>query len=414
MPKQILDGLKVVDFSWAAAGPQVSRELAEHGATVIRVESHDKPCPLRTFAPHKDSKPGIDRSAFYTAYNTNKLNISLNLTHPKAKEVTRRLIEWADVTGESMTPGTMAKLGLSYEECKEINPGIIYFSTTQQGNYGPNSGFQGVGHHVNALGGFCRCTGWPQSEPTMIFTAYSDYIAPWYVVIAIIGALLRRRKTGKGMYIEQAQLEAGLTFAAPHILDSTVNKRNAVRRGNRDSQMSPHAIYPCSNADRWIAIAVTNEDQWESFCDVIGNPDWTKDEKFSTLNNRKNNEDELDQLVGEWTKEHSAEQIMEMMQQAGISAGVVKTSEDLLNDPQMKHREHFRKLEHPEIGVHSYHAPAYKFSETPCDIHRAGPTLGQDNEYVYQEILGFSDDEIADMLAEGVITTEAGPLSASW
>lgn len=414
MAKQIFEGLKVVDFSWAAAGPQVCRELAEHGATVIRVESHNKPCPLRTFAPHKDSIPGIDRSAFYTAYNTNKYNISLDLTHPEAGEVTRRLIEWADVTGESMTPGTMAKLGLDYESCRKINPGIIYFSTTQQGNYGPHRDFQGVGHHVNALGGFCRCTGWPNSEPPMIFTAYSDYIAPWYIVIAIIGALLRRRKTGEGMHIEQAQLEAGLTFAAPHILDYTVNKRNAVRRGNRDSQISPHGIYPCNGPDRWVAIAVTNEEQWASFCHVIGNPEWTEDTKFATLNDRKQNEDELDQLVGEWTKEHTADQIMEMIQEAGVPAGIVQTSEDLLNDPQMKHREHFRKLEHPEIGVHSYHAPAYRLSETPCDIYRAGPCLGQDNEYVYREILGFTYDEIADMLVQKIITTEGESLAASW
>ena len=216
------------------------------------------------------------------------------------------------------------------------------------------------------------------------------------------------------MYIEQAQLEAGLTFAGPHILDFNVNKRIAVRRGNRDSCMAPHGIYPCIGADRWVAIAVANEDQWRSFCDTIGNPDWTGSVRFSTFVDRKENEDELDQLVGEWTKEHSSEEIMEMMQKAGIPSGVVKTSEDLLNDPQMKHREHFRQLEHPEIGIHSYHAPAYKLSKTPCDINRAAPTLGQDNAYVYKEILGFSDDQIADMLAEGAITTESGPLTASW
>lgn len=414
MAKQISEGLKVVDFSWAAAGPQVCRELAEHGATVIRVESHDKPCPLRTFAPHKDSVPGLDRSAFYTAYNTNKLNISLDLTHPKSGEVTRRLIEWADVTGESMTAGTMAKLGLDYESCRKINPGIIYYSTTQQGAYGPNSNFQGVGHHVNALGGFCRCTGWPDSDPTMIFTAYSDYIAPWYIIMATMGALLRRRKTGEGMYIEQAQLEAGLTFAAPHILDFMVNGRSAERRGNRDNYMAPHGIYRCAGTDRWVAIAVANEDQWASFRKVIGNPEWTNDAKFAILSNRKENEDELDRLVGEWTKDYAPEQVMEIMQKAGVPAGVVKTCEDLLNDPQMNHREHFRKLKHPEIGVHSYHAPAYRFSQTPCDIHRAAPCLGQDNEHVYGEILGFTNDEIADMLVQKIITTEGESLAASW
>jgi len=412
--KQIFEGLNVVDLSWAAAGPQVSRELAEHGATVIRVESHNRLCPLRTFAPHKGSIPGINRSAFYTAYNTNKYSISLDLTNPKAKEVTRRLISWADIVAESMTPGTMAKLGLDYKSCRKVNPKVIYFSTTQQGGYGPHKGFQGVGHHINALAGFCTCTGWPDSEPTMIFPAYSDFIAPWYTLIAIIGALLRRRKTGEGMYIEQSQLEVGLTFATPHVLDYMVNKRNVDRNGNRDRYMSPHGIYPCRGADRWVAIAVSNDEQWLAFCDVMGNPGWTKEPKFATILDRKENEDELDKLVGEWTKGYTAEQVMTMMQECGVPVGLAQTCEDLLNDPQLKHRQHFRQLEHPEIGIHSYHAPAYRLSETPCDIKRAGPCLGQDNQYVYSEILGFPDEEIADMMVQGVITTEAGPLTAAW
>ena len=412
--KQVFGGLKVADFSWAAAGPQVGRELAEHGATVIRVESHTRLAPLRTFAPFKDSKPGVNRSAFYAAYNTNKYGISLDLTKPKGLEVAMRLVAWADVFVESMTPGTMGKLGLDYESCRSINPGLIYLSTTQQGQYGPHRNFQGVGHHVNALAGYSACTGWPDSDPTMVFTAYSDYIAPWYSLIAVMGALLRRRKTGEGTYIEQSQFEAGLTFVAPHLLDYEVNGRVISRNGNRDSYMAPHGVYPCRGADRWVAIAVASDEEWKCFCDVIGNPCWAADAKFATVLGRKENEDELDKLIADWTKDFVAEQVMAMMQNAGVSAGVVQTCEDLLNDPQLKHREHFKMLEHAEIGHHSYHAPAYRLSETPCQIERAAPCLGQDNQYVYSEILGLSDDEIADMVVEGVITTEGGPLTATW
>ena len=407
MAKQIFEGLKVVDFTWAAVGPQVGRELAEHGATVIRVESHRRPCPLRTMPPFKDGVSGINRSAFHTEYNTNKYSISLDLTSPKASEVVNRLVVWADIISDSMTPGTMAKLGLDYESCRKINPAVIYFSTTQQGQYGPHRDFQGVGHHVNAIASFSECTGWPDSDPTMVFSAYSDFISPWYLLIAVMGALLRRRKTGEGMYIEQAQLEAGLTFMAPHVLDCTVNKRVTSRSGNRDRYMSPHGIYPCRGADRWLAITVADDRQWQCFCQVIGSPEWTKDSKFGTILSRKENEDELDRLIGEWTKDYTPEQVMAMMQDAGVPAGVVQTGEDLLSDPQLRHRQHFRILDHPEIGPHSYHAPAYRLSETPCDIRRAAPCLGQDNEYVYRDILGYSDDEIADMLIEGVITTEA-------
>jgi len=407
MAKQIFEGIKVVDFTWAATGPQVSRELAEHGATVIRVESHRRPCPLRTFPPFKDGVPGIDRGTFFTKNNTNKYGISLDLAHPKAREVTQRLLKWADIVGESMTPDSMKRLGLDYGACRKVNPGIIYFSTCQQGQTGPHRNFGGVGHHVNALAGLSECTGWPDSEPTMVFTAYSDFIAPWYLLIALLGALLRRRKTGEGMYIEQSQFEAGLTFLGPHILDYGVNNRILTRQGNRDRYMCPHGVYPCQGQDRWVAIAVANEDEWQCFCQVMGNPGWCRHEKFAALRSRKQNEDELDRLIGEWTKDHSPEQVMSMLQGQGVPAGVVETAEDLFNDPQIKHRQQFRVLNHPVIGSYSCQAPSYMMSKTPCKIDRAAPCLGEHNGYVYKEILGFSDDEIADLLVEGVITTEA-------
>lgn len=415
MAKQIFEGLKVADFSWAAAGPQVSRELAEHGAAVIVIENHRHLSPLRTFGPFKDSKPGIDRSAFYAEYNTNKLCVSLDIAKSKGKEVARKLVKWADIVTESMSPGTMTGLGLDYESCRKLNPSVIYLSTSQQGAYGPHHTFKGVGHHVNAVSGYSATTGWPDSDPTMVFSAYSDFIAPWYSLISIMGALLRRRRTGEGMYIEQSQMESGVTFVAPHLLNCAVNGRNLGRRGNRDFYMSPHGIYPCRGSDRWAAIAVQNEGQWERFCGVLGGPEWTRDPRFATILDRKENEDELDRLIGEWTRAYAAEQVMALMQEAGVPAGVVQTCEDLLNDPQLKHRQHFRVLDHPVIGPHSYHAPAYRFSETPCEIRKAAPCLGQDNEYVYKGLLGFSDDDIADMLAEGVITTEYdAPFKSTW
>lgn len=406
MARQIFEGLKVADFNWLAAGPQVGRGLAEHGATVVRVESHTRLDPLRTFQPFKDGKPGVNRSAFYCQYNTNKLGISLDLTRPRGREVALKLVKWADIVTDSMSPGAMAGMGLDYESCCRVNPAVIYFSTSMQGESGPHHTFKGVGHHINALAGYCATTGFPDSDPTMVFPAYSDFIAPWYSLIAIMGALLRRRKTGKGMRIEQSQMECEVAFMGPHLLNRFVNGRDLKRRGNRDSHMSPHGLYPCRGADRWVAITVKSEQQWQWFCDVMGNPPWTGDPRFTTVIGRKQHEEEMDRLIGEWTRAFTAEQVMTMMQEGGVPAGVAQTAEDLLNDPQLRHRQHFRVLEHPEIGAHSYHAPAYRLSETPCQITRAAPTLGQDNQHVYKEILGMTDDDIADMMAEGVITTE--------
>ena len=202
-----------------------------------------------------------------------------------------------------------------------------------QGAYGPQHLFKGVGHHINAVCGYSATTGWPDSDPTMIFSAYSDFIAPWYSLIAIMGALLERRRTGKGMYIEQAQMECGVSFLAPHVLNCAVNGRDLKRRGNRDFYMCPHGVYPCRGSDRWVAIAVQDEQQWQWFCDVIGNPEWTRDGKFTTILSRKQNEDELDKLIGEWTRAFTPEQVMTMMQEAGVPAGVVQTCEELLQRP---------------------------------------------------------------------------------
>jgi hypothetical protein len=186
-----------------------------------------------------------------------------------------------------------------------------------------------------------------------------------------------------------------------------VNNRIAYRMGNRDPYMAPHSVYRCRGDDCWVAIAISSEDEWENLCCVMDHPEWAEDPKFATMLGRKDNEEELDRLIGEWTKDYPAEQIMAMMQDAGVPCGVVQNAEDLFNDPQLKHREHFRFLEHKVIGAHAYHAPAYRLSKTPNYIWKAGPCLGEDNEYVYKEVLGYTDDEIADLLIEGVITTEA-------
>ena len=407
MAKQVFEGIKVADFSWVGVGPHVTRELAEHGATVVRIESHRNPDTLRIAGPFKDFISGIDRSAFGTAYNTGKYGISLDLNMPKAQEVVKRLVRWADIVADSMTPGTMAKWGLDYEGCKKIKPDIIYYSTCQMGQEGPLSKFGGYGMFGTAYAGYSHLVGWPDREPLPLYNNYSDFIAPWYLTCALIAALLRRRRTGKGMYLDQSQVECGVAFLAPIVLDYIVNGRIAERMGSRDPYMAPHALYPCRGADEWVAITISNDEEWEDFCRVIGNPDWTKEPRLSTMPGRKENEEELDRLIAEWTKNYIPEQVVTMMQDAGVPAGVAQTAEGLFNDPQLKHREHFRFLEHKVIGRHAYNAPAYRLSKTPNHIWKAGPCLGEDNEYVYKEILGYSEDEIADMLAEGVITTEA-------
>lgn len=414
MAKQIFEGVKVCDLAWVAAGTQPARELALHGAMVVRVESHKRPDALRLGLPFKDFQRGINRSAFGCAFNTQKYGISLDFSQPKGQEAVRKLIMWADIVTDSMTPGSLAKWGLDYESVVKFKPDIIYCSTCQMGQQGPFSKFGGYGAYGAAYSGYCQILGYPDRTPLPLYNNYSDFIAPWYLTIAIISALLYRRKTGKGMYLDQAQIEAGVTMLTPLMLDYAVNGRIADRIGNRDPYMCPHNAYPCRGDDRWVVISVSTDEEWPAFCKVIGEPEWSKDPKFSTFAARKENEDELDRLIGEWTKDYSPEQVMTTMQAAGVPAGVMLTSgEGVVNDPQAKHRQAFRWLNHQEIGPLLHNSPSYHLSKTPAHIRKAAPCLGEDNEYIYKEILGYSDDEIADLLIEGVITTEADVPGAS-
>jgi len=321
--------------------------------------------------------------------------------------VAKRLIKWADIVTDGFTPGTMEALGLDYEEARKIKPDIIYYSTCQMGQKGPLNKFGGYGQFGTAYGGYCHLLGWPDRDPLPLFNNYTDFIAPWYLLMTTIGALLYRRKTGKGMYLDQSQIEAGISFLGPLFLDYFVNGRVACRMGNRDPYMAPHSRYPSLGADRWVAITVTTEEEWQNLCCVMSYPPWTKDRKYSTMLSRKENEEELDSLIGEWTKNYTPHQLMTLLQDAGVPCGVVQTAEDLFNDPQLKHREHFRFLEHQVIGRHAYNAPAYRLSKAPNHIWTAAPCRGEDTEYVSKEILGYSAAEIAEMLVEGVITTEA-------
>lgn len=400
-----LQGIKVADFAWVAVGPITTKYLADHGATVIHIESHTRIETLRTASPFKDDIPGVDRSGFFANYNSSKYGLSLNLDKPKGREIALKLIMWADVVAESFSPKAMRRWGLDYESVSKMKPDIIYLSTCQQGQSGPHAMFPGYGQLATAVAGGYHLSGWPDRGPAPPQGAYTDFINPRFGVTTIMAALDYRRRTGKGVHLDQSQFETALHFFAPPIMDYSVNKRIMNRNGNRVPDAAPHGAYPCKGEDRWCAIAVSNDEEWQAFCHVIGEAEWTADPRFAHLPVRKENADELDKLVAGWTINHEAEQIEKLMQDAGIPASVVENSRDLFEDTQLKHRGHFRWLEHKVMGQCAYDGPSFRLSKTP-DCQSAAPALGQHNEYVYQEILGLSDNEIAELLIEGIITTE--------
>jgi len=404
MTGNALTGLRVADFTWSVAGPLTVKFLADHGAEVIHVESATRPELLRVLPPYRNRQPGLNRSAYNACLNNNKYGLSLDMNHPRAKEVLQKLIHWADVVAENFSPGVMAKWGLSYEDLVKIKPEIIMFSTSQMGQTGPRARIGAYGTQLVSLAGFTHLTGWPDRDPTGPYGPYTDTTIPHVGVAAIMAALIRQRRTGKGTHIDISQFETSLNFISPVLLEYAMNHRVTTRRGNRSSRGAPHGVYPCRGEDRWCAIAIFSDEEWKKLCRVMGRPELAAVPRFASFQQRQENENEIDRLISEWTADQPAEKLMNMLQEVGIAAGVAQTGKDLLeHDPQLAHRRFFRELEHKEIGKHHYETPPFRLSKTPCELTRPGPCLGEHNEYVCKKILGFSDKEYDDLMAEGVL-----------
>jgi len=402
MGKKPLEGIKIADFTWVWVGPMTTKTLADQGAQVIRIESKARPCVWRVTPPFKDNIVGPNRGGVFNVINSSKMSITINLAHPKGIALAKKLVAWADIVVENFAGGTMKKMGLGYEELKKVKPDIIMLSACMMGQTGPYTWMPGFGEHLSALCGFFHIAGWPDREPADL-GHYTDFIAPRFNALAILAALDYRRRTGKGQYLDLSQYEGGVQLMAPLVLDYVVNQRVATRMGNRAPNAAPHGVYRCRDQDRWCALAVFTDREWQSFCQVIGNPAWTQDPRFATFRGRKANEDELDTLVEDWTVSQSREQVMTMMQAAGVAAGAVQTGEDLFDhDPQLRHRNFYPEIEHPEIGKYFTVAPPYRFSKSSYELRRA-PLIGEHNEYAFKEVLGLSDDEIAELVIEGVI-----------
>lgn len=399
--KGFFKGIRIADFTWIGAGTHIIEYLYHYGAETIKIESEARPDPIRYIPPFKDHKPGLERGYQYQKLSANKLGLRLNLRHPKGVEVARRLIAISDIVIDNFTAGTMEKFGLGYEDLKKVKPDIIQVSSCMQGQTGPAAGHPGSGLTLTSLTGFNYITGWPDRKPSGMYGPYTDQVTPIFAAAALMAALDYRRRTGKGQRLDLSQYEASIHFLAPMLLDYTVNGREFMRRGNKSNRAAPHGVYRCKGDDRWVAIAVYTDEEWESFCRVVGNPEWSRKPEFATLLSRTKNSDELDKRVEKWTMNRTPEEVMTQMQEAGVAAGVVLNNEDLWNDPQLKHYEAFSEFEHPEIGSCSSHRRPVDLSKMDWELRRA-PLLGEHTEYVCTQLLGMSDEEFVELMGEEV------------
>ena len=387
--KGVLADVRVLDFTWVLAGPYATRILADFGAEVIKVQ------PL-SLSLEDDFARG-----YYNAWNRNKLGITLDLNKPEGVAVAKKLVAKSDVVVENFTPRVMANWGLSYESLKKINPDIIMLSMSAMGHSGSQSHYAGFGATIQALSAMTALTSFPGEPPTGLGTSYADHVAGLTACLAVLSALEYRRKTGEGQYIDISQVEAMAGFLSDAILDYQLNGREAMGNGSADA--APHGVYRGQGDDRWCAISVSGDGEWQGFKKAIGSPQWTKGKKFATLDSRLENSAELDRMISQWTEDKTAEEVTALLQKHGVAAGLVKNAADLANDPQLKERGFFIELSHPELGKTISDAQPVRLSDTPAVYHCAAPILGQDNGYVYGELLGMSEGELSTLKKQGVI-----------
>ena len=395
-----LRGVKVLEFAWVIAGPLTSKYFADNGATVIRIESKKRPDMLRTSEPFKDGKPGINRAGIYAFYGSNKYGMAVDLKHPQAMKVLRRLISWADIVTENFAPGKIEEMGLGYDVLREIKPDIIMMRISIQGQTGPHAHHPGYGILAAGLAGVTGLTGWPDRIPSTPVAGYTDTILPRFAAALMLAALDYRRRTGKGQCIDVSQFEVSQHFLAPAILDYSVNRRVITRQGNFSPVAVPHNAYKCHGEDRWCAMSVFTDAEWQALCEVIGRPDLVERPGFNTIVDRKKNESEIDHIIQDWTINFTAEEVVDKMQGAGVPSGVVQDAKDLIQDPQLDRS--LWLLNHNEMGPVYHLGQAFTFSRLNGEECKPAPCLGQDTEYVCTNVLGMTDEEFIELLGAGI------------
>lgn len=415
-----LAGIRVADFCWMGVGSVATRLLADFGAEVIKIEDRTrvdmprrlpiyKDGGLRSYG-EEDANPDPNRGGLFNNYCRNKLGVTINMRTEKGRELADRLIAQSSVVTENFAPGVMERWGLTYAHLNEISPEIIYGRMSGYGHSGPHAEYRSYGPVVQAVCGLSAISGLPGREPSGWGLSYMDNIAAYFNSAALLAAIYERMKTGKGTEVDVAAVEVGVSLVGPLLLDVSVNdhmtRRPDFPTGNRleDQPAAPHGVYPCIGDDRWVAIAVFTDDEWLGFCQALGDPAWTRDERFASQQLRFANQDALDEQVEAWTKQHDPHEIMRLLQRHGVRAGAVQNSQDLVeDDPQLDDRGTFFELDHPVIGEALFEGVPIKFSESGPDNWRSAPLVAEDNDYVFKEVLGMDDDEYQALSEEGVI-----------
>jgi len=394
MSETPLHGVRVLDFTWMLAGPYATRIFADFGAEIIKVQS-------------KKTARGAESNltGYFNTWNRNKRSMTLDLSHPEAREIVLKVAGKCDVVIENFSPRVMPNLGLDYEKLKEVKPDLVMLSMSAMGQRGPWKDCVAYAPTLHALSGLTQLTSLKEDAPIGLGYAFADIVAGLYAAFAVLAALEYRDRTGQGQYIDLSEYEALCTFMGPFLLDASVNRKEILPPVDRLEYIAaaPYGCYQCSGEDRWCVIAVSGEAEWQRLCRVLGHPDWTKEKRFATTAERRENRKELDDFLSKWTIQLRAEEVVNLLQEAGIASGVVQNAEDLAGDSQLKARNFFVQLDHPVLGKTVADRSPIKFEEDCTVDWKAAPQLGEDNRYLFLELLGFTEEELSRYVERGVI-----------
>lgn len=399
-----LKGIRVANFGWVWAGPVVGQTLAFLGAEVLKVESRQRIDMMRTLPPFAEGKPGPDRSLSNHASWAGNGSVSLNLKEQEARDLACDLVAHSDVVVENFGPGVMDRLGLGYERLREVKPDIVMLSMPAAGLYGPLEHVRTYGLSLTSVTGLDSLVGYKGGGPVPFENAFSDPLAGIFGAFAVITALNHRRNTGEGQQVDFSQQEAVMQMVGPAYMDYLLNGRVGGPMGNEHPLgiAAPHSVFPCLGDDRWISIAVHTEPEWAGLVSAMGEPEWARAEQFATLQARIANIDALHARLAEWTVQHDDRALAEQLQRHGVAAAPVLNVGDLLQDPHYASRNTFLEVEHP-LGFRETIYGAYvKMSRTPPDV-RPGPRIGQDNDHVFRDILGLSEERYRDLVERKII-----------
>lgn len=400
-----LAGLRILDLTWVWAGPYCTLQFAHMGAEVIRVESSRRLCPTRFVPPHADDIPGPNRCGYFNQYSQGKRSITLNLSTQNGIAIALELVRHCDVVVENFAAGVLSRLGLGYERLREYRPDLIMLSISGYGQTGPCRNYVSYGPPAEALAGVAAATGYEGGSPCDPGIAYADPNAGILGATAIMAALLHRRATGEGQYIDLSQFEGAVELMPEALLEFAMNGREPERIGNHDPWMAPHNCYKASgDADKWVSIAIGSEQEWRALCATMGRRELADDPRFRTMTLRKRNEAALDRIITGWTCERDRWEVTEALQQAGVAAFPSMSNKDIATDRHLLERGYLVTLEHAEVGSRIHAGIPWTMSGTPCRVRTPAPLLGADTRSVLSQLLGYSDTQIQVLQQEGVLS----------